>query len=490
MIANPIENYPFLSRCRRIHFVGIGGVGMSGLAELLMNLGYEVSGSDLSESETTRRLETLGAKVGRGHAPGNIEQVDVLVYSSAVASSNPEVQAARVRKIPVIPRAEILAELMRMRYGVAVAGAHGKTTTTSLVAAVMAEGGLDPTTIVGGRVNSLGGNARLGSGDYLIAEADESDGSFLRLTPTVAVVTNIDAEHLDHYGSFDAILDAFREFSNKVPFYGFSILCADDPHVRELIPLMDRKVVTYSIEGTADYTARDVESAPDGMTFTAYQKEAQLGNLRIRLRGRHNVSNAMAAVAMGMEFGIHFEQIQHALGEFSGIQRRFEHIGEVNGITVVDDYGHHPREIRAVLSAARGAWPARRVIVLFQPHRYTRTRDVLEEFFGAFDEADGLALLPIYAAGEEPIPGVDTRRIFQGVRGRGAVSVEMVNGLEEAQDFLLQAVQPGDLVITLGAGDIWKAAPEFVRRLREGSPTPRRDTTGRDAAPAVGGEAA
>ena len=489
MIANPIESYPFLSRCRRIHFVGIGGVGMSGLAELLMNLGYEVSGSDLSESETTRRLETLGAKVSRGHAPGHIKQVDVLVYSSAIASSNPEVQAARVRKIPVIPRAEILAELMRMRYGVAVAGAHGKTTTTSLVAAVMAEGGLDPTTIVGGRVNSLGGNARLGGGDYLVAEADESDGSFLRLTPTVAVVTNIDAEHLDHYGSFDAILDAFREFLNKVPFYGFSILCADDPHVRELIPLMDRKVVTYSLEGTADYTARDVKSAPNGMTFTAYQKEAQLGNLRLRLRGHHNVSNAMAAVAMGMEFGIHFEQIQRALGGFSGIQRRFELIGEVNGTTVVDDYGHHPREIRAVLSAARGAWPARRVIVLFQPHRYTRTRDVLEEFFGAFDEADGLALLPIYAAGEEPIPGVDARQIFQGVRDRGAVSVEMVNGLEEAQDYLQQAVQPGDLVITLGAGDIWKAAPEFVRRLREGSSTPRMDT-GRDAAPAVGGEAA
>lgn len=489
MIANPIENYPFLSRCRRIHFVGIGGVGMSGLAELLMNLGYEVSGSDLSESETTRRLKTLGAKVSRGHAPGHIKQVDVLVYSSAIASSNPEVQAARVRKIPVIPRAEILAELMRMQYGVAVAGAHGKTTTTSLVAAVMAEGGLDPTTIVGGRVNSLGGNARLGSGDYLVAEADESDGSFLRLTPTVAVVTNIDAEHLDHYGSFDAILDAFLEFSNKVPFYGFSILCADNSHVRELIPLMDRKVVTYGLEETADYTARDVESAPDGMTFIAYQKEAQLGNLRIRLRGRHNVSNAMAAVAMGMEFGIHFEQIQRALGEFSGIQRRFELIGDVNGTTVVDDYGHHPQEIRAVLSAAREAWPARRVIVLFQPHRYTRTRDVLEEFFGAFDEADGLALLPIYAAGEEPIPGVDARQIFQGVRNRGAVRVEMANGLEEAQDYLQQAVQPGDLVITLGAGDIWKAAPEFVRRLREGSSTPRRDT-GRDAAPAVGGEAA
>ncbi len=489
MIANSINNYPFLTRCRRIHFVGIGGVGMSGLAELLINLGYVVSGSDLVESETTRRLQKFGAKIEQGHVGDHVEQIDVLVYSSAVASSNPEIQAARSRKIPVIPRAEILAELMRMRYGVAVAGAHGKTTTTSLVATVLGEGGLDPTTIVGGQVNSLGGNARLGSGDYLVAEADESDGSFLRLTPTVAIVTNIDTEHLDHYGSFEAIQNAFLEFTNKVPFYGFSVLCADDPHVQKLISSLDRKVVTYGLKESFDYSAHNVVSAPNGMVFNAFQKEKKLGKVHIRLRGYHNVSNAMAAVAVGIEFGISFEQIQKALKEFRGIHRRFEHVGEVNGITVVDDYGHHPKEIQAVLSAARGAWPDRRVVALFQPHRYTRTRDLLEKFFEAFDEADQLALLPIYPAGEKPLAGVDVQQICHGIRDRQTVDVEMVEGLRDAKDFLLEAVQPGDLVITLGAGDIWKVAPDFVRHLRERFPVPIKGTD-RDTPPAAGGEAA
>lgn len=489
MIANSINNYPFLTRCRRIHFVGIGGIGMSGLAELLINLGYVVSGSDIVESETTRRLQKFGAKIEQGHVAEHVEQIDVLVYSSAVASSNPEIQAARSRKIPVIPRAEILAELMRMRYGVAVAGAHGKTTTTSLVATVLGEGGLDPTTIVGGQVNSLGGNARLGSGDYLVAEADESDGSFLRLTPTVAIVTNIDTEHLDHYGSFAAIENAFLEFTNKVPFYGFSILCADDLHVQKLISSLDRKVVTYGLKGSFDYSARNVVSDPNGMVFNAFQKEKKLGEVHIRLRGHHNVSNAMAAVAVGIEFGISFKQIQKALKEFRGIHRRFEHVGEVNGITVVDDYGHHPQEIQAVLSAARGAWPDRRVIALFQPHRYTRTRDLLKKFFEAFDEADQLALLPIYPAGENPISGVDVQQIYHGIRDRQTVDVKMVKGLRNAKDFLLEVVQPGDLVITLGAGDIWKVAPEFVRHLRERSSAPIKGAD-RNTPPATGGEAA
>ncbi|MFQ5691654.1 MAG: UDP-N-acetylmuramate--L-alanine ligase, partial [Nitrospinota bacterium] len=304
MIATPSENHPFLMRCRRVHFVGIGGVGMSGLAELLMNLGYDVSGSDTDASETTRRLASLGAKVFRGHASENVRGVDILVYSSAVTASNPEVAEARARKIPVIRRAEMLAELMRMKYGVAVAGAHGKTTTTSLVAAVLAEGGLDPTTIVGGRVNSLGTHSHLGTGEYLVAEADESDGSFLRLVPTVAVVTNIDAEHLDHYGSLDAVREAFREFIHKVPFYGFAILCTDDENLRAMLPQIERKVVTYGLEQAADYTAAEVTPEAGGMSFTVYRGAEWLGRVGIRLRGRHNVSNAMAAVAAGTEFGI------------------------------------------------------------------------------------------------------------------------------------------------------------------------------------------
>ncbi|MFQ5912713.1 MAG: UDP-N-acetylmuramate--L-alanine ligase [Nitrospinota bacterium] len=486
-MATSIEKHPFLVRCRRVHFVGIGGVGMSGLAELLMNVGYEVSGSDVAESEVTRRLAGLGAKVFRGHAPEHVRDVDVLVYSSAVAASNPEVAAARRRKIPVIPRAEMLAELMRMKYGVAVAGAHGKTTTTSLVAAVLAEGGLDPTTIVGGRVNSLGSHAHWGSGEYLVAEADESDGSFLRLIPTVAVVTNIDAEHLDYYGSFDAVREAFWEFINKVPFYGFSVLCADDEPLRALIPRIERKAVTYSLEGAADYTARDVMPDSEGMLFTAYRATSQLGRVRIRLRGRHNVSNAMAALAVGTEFGIDFGSVQRALEEFSGIGRRFEQIGEVNGITVVDDYGHHPKEIRTVLAAARGSWPKRRIVVVFQPHRYSRTQSLLTEFFAAFDEADRLGVLPIYPAGETPIAGVDARQISNGVRARKTVAVDFIEGLEEAQSFLLESVKPGDLVITLGAGDVWKVAPEFVKRLQGEVVASSVNSLKRDRA---GGEAA
>ncbi|MBI2880284.1 MAG: UDP-N-acetylmuramate--L-alanine ligase [Candidatus Tectomicrobia bacterium] len=473
-------------RCRRVHFVGVGGVGMSGLAELLMNLGYKVSGSDAAESETTRRLASLGVKVFRGHSADQARDVDVLVYSSAVAESNPEVAAARERQIPVIRRAEMLAELMRMKYGVAVAGAHGKTTTTSLVAAVLAEGGLDPTTIVGGRVNQLGTNAHLGTGDYLVAEADESDGSFLRLVPTVTVVTNIDAEHLDHYGSFEAVREAFREFIHKVPFYGFSVLCADDGPLRDLIPQVARKVVTYGLEEGADYTAREVEPHAEGMSFVAHHGSRRLGRVRIRLRGRHNVSNAMAAVAVGTEFGIGFESVRRALESFRGIHRRFEHVGEANGIAVVDDYGHHPREIQAVLAAARGAWPKRRILVVFQPHRYTRTQSLLTEFFGAFDEADRVGVLPIYAAGETPIEGVDARRIFEGVRTRGTVAADFLEGLEEAQSFLLDAARPGDLVITLGAGDVWKVAPGFLKRLGEAGGRVVR--SGR--APAAGGEAA
>ncbi len=490
MIATPIENHPFLVRCRRVHFVGVGGVGMSGLAELLMNLGYEVSGSDLAESETTRRLADLGAKISHGHGAENVQNVDVLVYSSAVAASNPEVEAARERSIPVIPRAEMLAELMRMKFGVAVAGAHGKTTTTSLVAAVLAEGGLDPTTIVGGRVNSLGSNARLGSGEYLVAETDESDGSFLRLTPTVVVVTNIDAEHLDYYGSFEAVREAFREFINKVPFYGFSVLCADDGPVREMIPQIERKVVTYALEEAADYTAREVAPDPDGMSFTAFCGNRRLGSVRIRLHGRHNVSNAMAAVAIGTELGVGFVSIRKALKDFTGIHRRFERIGEVNGITVVDDYGHHPKEIRAVLAAARGAWAERRIIVVFQPHRYTRTQYLLTEFYGAFEEADRVGILPIYAAGETPIAGVDARQIYEGVLARKTVDVSFIEGLESAQSFLLDSAKPGDLVITLGAGDVWKVAPEFVQRLREGFSVDPGNPGRKDRTSTVGGEAA
>ncbi len=453
-------------RIKHIHFVGIGGVGMSGIAEVLHNLGYVVSGSDLRESETTRRLASLGIRILIGHTAGNINGADVVVRSSAVAPDNPEILAARQRLTPVIQRAEMLAELMRLKYGVAVAGTHGKTTTTSMVAGVLARGGLDPTMVIGGRVGALGSNAKLGRGDFLVAEADESDGSFLKLSPTVAVVTTLDAEHLDHYGHLEAIKEAFLAFINKVPFYGAAVLCLDQEHIQALLPRVEKRFVTYGLRAQADLMARDIRFKGMHSQFEVALKHHPLGQLRLRVPGLHNVYNALAAVAVGLELEIEFPLIREALEEFAGVDRRFQVKGEVDGILVVDDYGHHPAEIRATLGAAKGGF-GRRTVVLFQPHRYTRTQALLSEFWTAFYEADLLVVSEIYAAGEAPIPGVSGSQIAEGATEHGHKAVRYIPDRDAIAETIVPELQPGDLVITLGAGDIWKVGDEVLQRLRD-----------------------
>ncbi|MFQ5895827.1 MAG: UDP-N-acetylmuramate--L-alanine ligase [Nitrospinota bacterium] len=454
-----------LRKARRVHFVGIGGAGMSGIAELLLNLGFQVSGSDIAESEGVRRLRDLGARVALGHREEQVRGADVVVYSSAIGPDNVEVAAARCGKVPVIRRAEMLAELMRVKYAVAVAGTHGKTTTTSLVASVLSEGGLDPTVVVGGRVNSLGANARLGRGEFLVAEADESDGSFLRLCPSVAVVTTVDAEHLDFYGELDALKRAFLEFVNKVPFYGFSVLCLDEPHVESLLPRLEKKFFTYGLREEADYSASGIAHAGGGVSFTVHRRGEELGRIRLRVPGAHNARNALAALAVGMELEVDFERARRGLEAFSGIERRFQRVGEAAGVLVVDDYGHHPAEIRATLRAAREAHPGRRLVVAFQPHRYTRTHLLGEEFHTSFFEADQLFITPIYPAGERPIEGVDARQILEGVVERGHPDARFVDSLGDLPDALAEAARRGDLVLTLGAGDVWKAGRALLVRL-------------------------
>src|SRR5947208_6549605 len=402
-------------RYQQIHFVGIGGVGMSGIAEILVNLGYTVSGSDQRRSETIERLERMGAKVFIGHEAAHLEGAHVVVFSSAVARDNIEVAVARQRQIPVIPRAEMLAELMRLKYGIAVAGTHGKTTTTSMIGAVLAEGRIDPTIVVGGRVVNLDANARLGQGDYLVAEADESDGSFLKLTPTVAVVTTVDAEHLDHYGSLDAIRDAFVAFVNKVPFYGAAVLCLDQPNIQLLIPRIDKPIVTYGLESGADLVARRLQLSGMTSRFEVYQRESLLGEVTLQIPGRHNVLNSLAAIGVGLDLEIPFSTIQRALAGFSGVQRPFQILGCARGVTVVDDYGHHPAEIRATLAAAKAGFDCR-VVTVFQPHRYTRTLHLRQEFLTAFNLADVLIVMDVYAAGEPAIPGVSGRELADGIQ--------------------------------------------------------------------------
>ncbi|MGH7396223.1 MAG: UDP-N-acetylmuramate--L-alanine ligase, partial [Candidatus Rokuibacteriota bacterium] len=393
---------------QHIHFVGIGGVGMSGIAEVLLTLGYRVTGSDARRSETVERLERLGAKVFLGHEAAHVEGAHVLVYSSAVARDNVEVHAARQRGVPVIGRAEMLAELMRLKYGIAIAGTHGKTTTTSMVAAVLGGGGLDPTVVVGGRVHALGANARLGQGEFLVAEADESDGSFLKLTPTIAVVTTVDAEHLDHYADLDAIVGAFLAFVNKVPFYGCAVVCLDDQNVQRMIPHIEKRVVTYGLAAGADLMARRLQFSGMRSEFEAVHRGKSLGSVVLQLPGRHNVLNALAAASVGLDLEMPFDRIQAALASFAGVQRRFQIRGEAQGVLVVDDYGHHPAEIRATLAAAKAGFD-RRVITVFQPHRYSRTQHLLNDFLTAFYQSDVLIVMDIYAAGEAPIPGVHAR---------------------------------------------------------------------------------
>ncbi|MBI5343045.1 MAG: UDP-N-acetylmuramate--L-alanine ligase [Deltaproteobacteria bacterium] len=441
----------------RIHFIGIGGIGMSGIAELLLNLGYKVSGSDLRRSDTTDRLARLGAEIRMGHAPENVPaDGHVVVFSSAVKADNPEVIEAHRRKIPVIPRAEMLSELMRMKYGIAIAGTHGKTTTTSMVATILASAGWDPTAVVGGKLNSLGSNAKLGQGEFLVAEADESDGSFLRLSPTVAVVTNIDPEHLDFYSGIGQIKENFLHFINKVPFYGFAVLCIDHPNVQELIPSVEKTVVTYGFSAHADYRADGV--VPEGMSnrFRVIRRGETLGEVSLKAPGRHNVSNALAAVAVAMELGIPFDRVRAGLDEYGGVVRRFQVKGEREGITVVDDYGHHPEEVRATLAAAREVWPDRRIVVGFQPHRYSRTHGLFRDFLSAFHNADLLFVFDVYSAGEEPIPGATGERLCEAIGQHGHKAAIYGGRAVDAAGTIVPRLCPGDIFLTMGAGDVWK----------------------------------
>jgi UDP-N-acetylmuramate--alanine ligase len=447
----------------RIHFIGIGGSGMSGLAEVLLNMGYQVTGSDLKGSDVTERLIELGGRVFIGHAAPNVEAAQVVVYSSAVHADNPELVAARAAAIPIIARADMLAELMRMKYGVAVGGSHGKTTTTSMVASVLSRGGLDPTIVVGGRLRAIGANARLGHGRFLVAEADESDGSFLRLAPAVTVTTNIDREHLDHYPDLDAIKQAFVYFANRVPFYGVSVLCADDPNVRAILPQVTKRTLLYGTREDAEVRAVGITMLPDGSRFDVEANGRPLGMVTLHVPGRHNVLNALAAVAVGLELEVGFGHIAEALDQFRGVGRRFESRGEVGGVRVIDDYGHHPTEIAATLAAARQS--GGRVLVVFQPHRYSRTAALQEEFGRCFGDADRVWVLDVYAAGEAPIEGASGRSLVEAAQAAGAAHVSFAASANEAATAAVSAAGPGDTILTLGAGDISKLGDELVRLL-------------------------
>jgi UDP-N-acetylmuramate--alanine ligase len=453
-------------RIKHIHFVGIGGIGMSGIAEVLLNLGYKVSGSDIKESDATERLRKLGGDINIGHRAENVASPHVVVISSAVTKENVEVVAAREKQIPVIPRAEMLAELMRLKYGVAIAGAHGKTTTTSMVATVLAAGGIDPTVVIGGKLNSLGTNAKLGQGDFLVAEADESDGSFLKLSPAIAVVTTIDEEHLDYYKDINEIKAAFLTFVNKVPFYGVSVLCLDQPHIQALIPQVQKRYQTYGMSSQADYQAKDISLRALGSRFKVMNHSIDLGTFELSVPGIHNINNSLATIVVARELGIDIEIIRKALRDFSGVQRRFQIKGETKGIIVVDDYGHHPTEIKATLAAAASGMD-RRVVVVFQPHRYTRTQHLLEDFFTAFNHADKLVIMDIYAAGENPIPGVSGKALYEGIKKYGHKDATFITSREKILEHLVGTVKTGDLVLTLGAGDVWKIGEQLLENLKK-----------------------
>ena len=459
-----------LGKTRHVHFIGVGGIGMSGIAELLANLGYVVTGSDEKRSAVTDRLAALGVRVSHGHAPEQVGDADVVVVSSAVPPGNPELLEAVRRQIPVIPRAEMLAELMRLRSAVAVAGAHGKTTTTSMIALALERAGLDPTAVIGGRLSAFGSNARLGGGELMVAEADESDRSFLKLFPTIAVITNIDYEHLENYSGFDDLQQAFVDFANKVPFYGAVIACLDNQHLRSVLPRMTRRVITYGLEALdADVTATDVTPGPFGSSATVNRRPrgnataAALGRLDLNVPGRHNLQNALAAVAVGLELGVSFERIAAGLREFKGAERRFEIKGEPGGILVVDDYGHHPSEIAAVLGAARAL--QRRIVVAFQPHRYTRTAMLMDAFGPALAGVDHLVLTDIYPASEPPIPGVTIDALAAEVRKHVSAPIDVVPRIDDVAAALGRVARPGDVVITLGAGSIGSVAEQLIQLL-------------------------
>lgn len=451
-------------RMKKIHFIGIGGIGMSGIAEVLLNMGYSVTGSDLRRTDTVERLERLGARIFINHAPENIGDPDVVVTSSAISKNNPEVLAAKSRRIPLIPRAEMLAELMRLKYGIAVAGSHGKTTTTSMISTVLGFGGFDPTIVVGGKVKTLGTNAHLGKGNFIVVEADESDGSFLMLSPVIAVVTNIDREHLDYYENIMHLKEAFLSFLNKIPFYGLAVLCADCPRVRSIIPNFRKRFVTYGFSPQADFRAEDVRVYGFETDFRVLFKGSSLGNVRLNVMGRHNAENALASFAVGMELGMSFERIRDGLAEFRGIDRRLQVKGEGKGILVIDDYGHHPEEIRVTLNALRESF-SKRVVVIFQPHRYTRTHLLFNDFVSVLKEADVLFILDIYPAGESPIEGVESKRLAEAIKDAGHKSVFYVDGMDDVILRVFNVLRPGDLVLTLGAGNVGTLGEKIAKEI-------------------------
>src|SRR3989338_1944472 len=454
----------YKGRIKHIHFIGIGGSGMSGIAEVLFNLGYKVTGSDVKASDTTGRLERLGITIFIGHRPENINGSDVVVYSSAVKKDNPEGVFAKEKLIPVIPRAEMLAELMRMKYGIAIAGTHWKTTTTSMIATILGAQGMDPTVVIGGKLNSIGSNARLGKGEFLVAEADESDGSFLKLSPTIAVVTNIDREHMDHYKDMDEVKATYLTFINKIPFYGCAILCLDHPNIQGLIPRITRRHITYGLTAQADFSARDIETTEMKTSFDVWRRGNSMGRVMVKVPGEHNVYNALAAIAVAMELDIGFEQAKDSIANFSGVERRFHIKGVANGITIVDDYGNHPVEIKATLKAAKDGWK-QRVVAVFQPHRYSRTQDLFQEFLSAFNDADMLVLTDIYAAGEEKIPGISSEILYNSIKTYGHRDVVYIPDKKDIPDYLNKIAKPGDMVITLGAGDIWQVGEEIIQKM-------------------------
>ena len=455
----------FRGRVRRVHFIGVGGIGMSGLAEILRSMDFDVSGSDLRDGENTVRLARLGVRCHVGHDPAHVQGADVAVYSSAIKKDNPELLAALKAGIPSITRGEMLAELMRMKYAVAIAGSHGKTTTTSLVATVLRAAGLDPTVVVGGRMASLGSNARLGAGDLLVAEADESDGSFLKLSPTIAAITNVDPEHLDFYGTFEALERAFVEFAERVPFYGLCVLCLDHPHVRDLLPRINRRYVTYGESRQADYVADNITYRGLETAFQVHRQGQPLGEFVVRMPGQHNVLNCLAVIAISDELAVPLDVVKEALATFRGVARRFTVVAEPGGVALVDDYGHHPAEIQATLNAARHAYH-KRVLVAFQPHRYTRTQALFQEFARSFDQADQVFVVDVYAAGESPIAGITGDDLARAIDSHGHRQVEYVASRDELARRLAEAAEPGDVVVALGAGDINRVLTPVDELLR------------------------
>ncbi len=456
----------YRGKIKRIHFVGIGGAGMNGIAEVLVNMGYVVTGSDIAGSETTKRLSGLGAEIHIGHRAENVTGAHCVVYSSAVGKANPELTAAAAAQIPIIPRAEMLAELMRMKYGIAIAGTHGKTTTTSMVASILGAAGVDPTVVTGGKLNNLGANARLGGSEFLVAEADESDGSFLKLSPTIAVVTNIDREHMDHYNSMDDVFAAYLDFMNKVPFYGCAVICLDHPAIQRLIPSITRRFISFGLSAQADVHAGAVKCRGVESSFDLFYGPERLGRVTIKLPGEHNVYNALGAVAVARELNIGFEKIKEGLGEFTGVERRFHVRGVAAGVTVVDDYGHHPEEIKAVLKTAKTCFDGR-VVAVFQPHRFSRTKDLFEEFLSSFNDADKLVLTGIYPAGEERIEGISGESLYHAVKEHGHKDITYIEDVDRVAAYLDGVVERGDTVITLGAGNVWKAGVGLVERLKK-----------------------